>query len=539
MKRRIQIILFTILILIVFCLAASGCGNRKTEITSSSSQNDQTETALKSEESDTLVIAGDTVTSLNPLLNGDNDLTRLIFSGLLKYGKDGKMEMDLAENYSFDEETLTYTFHLREGIVWQDGELFTADDVVYTYNLLTQDEMLDTAIKSNYENIASVEEDGPYTVKITVKEKCSFMPYYFNVGILPKNLLEGDNINTTAFNTSPIGTGQYRLVSWNTDQIILEQNEFYYGDKSSIKKIIFKMTSDSTQKANLLSSGEAQIASLDPEEAVKFSDSEDYLLYSFETSEFYGISIDYSSRFWKENADSIYTLNYIIDKDAIIQEVLNGHGTAAYSPLQEYDISIASPESFSKENFASEMEKLGWEKNSDGIYTRKGQSFAFTIQVIQEDKTGTRIALQLQKQLQEAGISLKIEMVDKVSWDGTYDGTLNTLDVSGGPDALYKYFVTDASGNFMHYSNTSADTWLRSARYETDAQKQISLYQKFEAAYVKYGIQIPIVYPSRYYAADSRIKGIDKNLILCHDSGGILYNIEDWSIGSSDTQKST
>ena len=83
--------------------------------------------------------------------------------------------------------------------------------MVYTYNLLTQDETLDTDIKSNYENIASIEEDGPYTVRIRLKEKCSFMPCYFTIGILPKNLLEGDNINTTAFNTAPVGTGQYRL----------------------------------------------------------------------------------------------------------------------------------------------------------------------------------------------------------------------------------------------------------------------------------------------------------------------------------------
>lgn len=533
MKQRIYCI---ISILIIFCLTASGCGNRKSEISVSSVQNSQAESEEQSDISDTLVIAGDTVTSLNPLLNGDNDITRLIFSGLLKYGKDGKVYTDLAESYSFDEETLTYTFYLRKGVVWQDGEMFTADDVVYTYNLLTQDETLDTDIKSNYENIASVEEDGPYTVKITVKEKCSFMPYYFNVGILPKNLLEGDNINTTAFNTAPIGTGQYRLVSWDEDQIVLEQNELYYADKSSIKKIIYKMTSGSSEKAQLLASDEAQMAVLDSQEAAEFSESSDYTLYSFETSEFYGISMDYSSKFWTENADSIYVLNYIIDKDSIIQDVLNGHGTAAYSPLQISNISSESPVAFSAKNFASEMKKLGWKKNSNGIYTRNEQTFTFTLQVTQGDDISSRIALNIQKQFQEAGIDLKIETVSELSWNGTYDGAVSTFDASVSPDALYKFFVTDASGNFMHYSNTSVDTWLQSARYETDSDKRTALYQKFEAVYVKDAIQIPIVYPSRYYVMNSDIKGIDTDLILCSNSGGILYNISDWYIESSNAQ---
>ena len=536
MKRRIFCM---ISILLIFCLAAAGCGSRKSEISVSSSQGGQFEAKAQSGTSDTLVIAGDKITSLNPLLNGANDMTRLIFSGLLKYGKDRTLETDLAERYSYDEETLTYTFYLREGVVWQDGEMVTADDVVYTYNLLTQDETLDTDIKSNYENIASIEEDGPYTVRIRLKEKCSFMPCYFTIGILPKNLLEGDNINTTAFNTAPVGTGQYRLASWNGDQIVLEQNELYYGKKSSIKKIIYKIAENSEEKARLLESGQAQMASLDPRDASEFSGNQAYTLYPFETSEFYGISMDYSSPFWKENADSVYVLNYLIDKDSIIREVLNGEGTGAYSPLQTMDISSASPTEPSSEKFASEMEKLGWKKNSEGIYQRKGQIYSLTLQVSQGDEISAEIELQIQKQLEQAGIRLNIETVSALSWDGSCDGAISAFDVSCNPDSLYKCFVTGSSGNFMHYSNTSVDTWLRGARYEEDTDRQTALYQKFEAAYVKYGIQIPIVYPKRYYVISSQIRGFDTNLILCENSGGLLYNIENWSIGMKDMQETS
>ena len=145
----------------------------------------------------------------------------------------------------------------------------------------------------------------------------------------------------------------------------------------------------------------------------------------------------------------------------------------------------------------------------------------------------------IREQLEQAGIRLNIETVSALSWDGSCDGAISAFDVSCNPDSLYKCFVTGSSGNFMHYSNTSVDTWLRGARYEEDTDRQTALYQKFEAAYVKYGIQIPIVYPKRYYVISSQIRGFDTNLILCENSGGLLYNIENWSIGMKDMQETS
>ena len=532
MKKRIFCILT---ILLVFCLAVCGCGKGKQEDVPVSSSDSETDAKELSGQLNTLTIAGDPVASLNPLLNKDTDLTRLIFSGLLKYDASGNLIGDLAESYCYDEETLTYTFDLREGILWQDGELLTADDVVYTYNLLTQDETLDTDIKSDYENIASAEADGPYRVRITVKENCPFMLSYFTVGILPKNLLEGEQINATAFNTAPVGTGEYRLTSWNETQIILEQNEFYYGEKSAVKKIVYEMVSDSSQRARLLEEGKIQITALDPGEAAKFSEGGDYMLCAFDTSVFYGLFADYKSDFWKENADSLSAFNALIDKKDLIKNGLNGLGTAAYSPLQAFGISSADETAHSEENFALAMKKLGWKKDKEGIYTRGGQAFSFTLQVLKEDAVSQKLARLLQEQFQKAGIILQIEIVPELSWDQTYDGAISAFAVSGSPDALYKYFVTDASGNFMHYSNPAVDGLLKKARYETDSKKRELLYQKFEKAYIAYGIQIPLVYPKQYYAVSTQIRGIHTDLVLGENGSGLLRDIDNWSGASSDT----
>ncbi|MFR1214892.1 MAG: ABC transporter substrate-binding protein [Acutalibacteraceae bacterium] len=87
----------------------------------------------------TLVFAGEGQSVLNPLLNNTDDIQSIIFSGLMKYDGNNKPVADLAESYEYDENTKTYTFHLREGVKWHDGEVFTADDVVFTYSALTED----------------------------------------------------------------------------------------------------------------------------------------------------------------------------------------------------------------------------------------------------------------------------------------------------------------------------------------------------------------------------------------------------------------
>ena len=93
-----------------------------------------TVTAFAAEENKTLVYAGESESTINPLLNNHDELPDLIFSGLMKYDTNGKPVEDLAESYTFDKDTNTYTFKLRDGVKWHDGEAYNAEDVVYTYN---------------------------------------------------------------------------------------------------------------------------------------------------------------------------------------------------------------------------------------------------------------------------------------------------------------------------------------------------------------------------------------------------------------------
>ena len=142
----------------------SGCGSQteeKSEVAQETKKED-------SDLSNTLVYAGESEDTINPVLNNHDELPSIIFSGLMKYDANGAPIEDLAENYDYDENLMTYTFHLKDGVEWHDGEKFTADDVVFTYNLLTKDDSLTASITSNYEDIEEVTAEDDLTVKIVM-----------------------------------------------------------------------------------------------------------------------------------------------------------------------------------------------------------------------------------------------------------------------------------------------------------------------------------------------------------------------------------
>ena len=120
--------IFALLIVVIICFYVGGCSTKQ-----------DTGATGKDHLENTLVYAGEAESTINPLLNSHEELPELIFSGLMKYNAKGKPVPELAESYTYEPETFTYTFHLRKGVKWHDGKEFTAEDVVYTYTELTKD----------------------------------------------------------------------------------------------------------------------------------------------------------------------------------------------------------------------------------------------------------------------------------------------------------------------------------------------------------------------------------------------------------------
>lgn len=515
-----------------------GCGSKNdTESKGTDAATNGTE-ASKGDASDlsnTLVYAGEGTETINPVLDTHGELVTIVFDGLLVMDGNGKPTTCLAESFDYDEKNLTYTFHLRKDVKWHDGEPFNADDVLFTYDVLMNDTTISASTRSNYEDITDISAPDEYTVVITLGAPVAAMETYFTCGIMPKHLLEGEDINTTSFNQAPVGTGKYKLKEWDTagGMITFTRNEDYFGKVPNIETLVYKTVGDETTKATMLQSGEADLAWLNAKYAAQFRGNDSYSSWDFKTADYRGCAMDYRTEFWQKNGDSIGVLNYALDKELIVKQVLEGQGAIAYSPIQMNPLGTnpdANIYTYDLDKFASEMEKLGWKKGSDGIYERNGEKFHFTIQVREYEEERVDVANLVSNMLKKAGVEMEICFVTKFDWESGYNGFLAGYATQFDPDMAYVQFTTGGSDNTMEYSNKEVDELLKKARHTVDDAERLKIYGEFEKVYAEHPGVLLVAYLDGNYVGVKGVEGLNTSRTLGHHAVGVMWNIEEWTI---------
>lgn len=159
--------------------------------------------------------------NLIPALASDSashNVTQYIYNGLVKYDKDLNLVGDLAEYWEISDDKKVFTFYLKKGVKWHDGEEFTADDVKFTYEFMISDDT-PTAYDSDFRVVESVEVIDRYTVKVTYKEVLSPALASWGIWMMPHHALT-DKPSRSPLQRKPIGTGPYKLESWKAGQSI-------------------------------------------------------------------------------------------------------------------------------------------------------------------------------------------------------------------------------------------------------------------------------------------------------------------------------
>lgn len=298
----------------------AGCGNKAA--------------GTDAKDGNTLVYGSQDYTAINPALYEHGEINLLLFAGLTAHDENDKVVPGMAESWDWDAADNTYTFHIRDGITWQDGEKFTANDVKFTLEAIMNPDNA-SEIASNYEDITKIEVPDDKTVKISLKAPNVAMLDYLTIGILPAHLLKGKNLATDDFNRKPIGTGPYKLVSWDEGQsITMEKFDNHYAGVPKIDKVIFKIVEDTKARAMQLKSGELDMAQVPPNDAKQFEGNDEFKIYDMKTADYRGILYNFNNDLFKNNRELPNALSYAIDRQAIIDSVLLGEGQLAYSPLQ-------------------------------------------------------------------------------------------------------------------------------------------------------------------------------------------------------------
>lgn len=303
MKKKMVAVLLAagLVISLAACGGTSETGNTADVKTGNeeTADDEPAEEAENTEES-TLTYGSGDYTRINPAMDEHCEINVLLFNGLTAHDADDQVVPGLAESWDYDEDTYTYTFHIRDGIKWHDGEPFTADDVKFTIEaIMDPDNGSENA--PNYEDVQEITVTDDQTIAFKLAEPNVAFLEYMTMAILPKHLLDGEDMQESDFFRHPIGTGPYKLESWDAGQsIVMVKNEDYYLGSPKIDKVIFKIVEDDNTQAVQLQSGEIDMALLDPKNAQSFKDAEDYTCYDMTTSDYRGIMFNFGNDYWTE-----------------------------------------------------------------------------------------------------------------------------------------------------------------------------------------------------------------------------------------------
>lgn len=523
------------LLALALLLGTTACGSAESTSGESAGEESASEAATASgteEEPKTLVYGSSDYTRINPAMDEHGEINLLLFNGLTGHDGDNAVVPALAKSWDFDEETCTYTFHLEEDVRWHDGEPFTAEDVQFTIEAIMDPEN-GSENAPNFEDVEEITVIDDHTISFRLSAPNVAFLDYMTMAILPKHLLEGEDMQTSDFFRSPIGTGPYKLASWDEGQAItLEKNADYFKGEPNIDTIVFKIVPDDNAKALQLRAGELDLALLTPKDAATFADEEGFTCYDMETADYRGILFNFQNEYWQENRDLIPAVCYAIDREAIIDAVLLGQGMAAYGPLQRniYNYEDVEHYDYDPEKARAVLEAAGCVLGEDAFYTRNGEAVGFVISVGAGDQVRIDMAQIVAQQLREIGMDVTVDIPAQVDWSGQMAYLIGWGSPFDADDHTYKVFGTDKGANYSGYSNADVDRYLTEARESDDPAVRAEAYANFQKALAADPAFAFICYIDANYVADASITGIDADTVMGHHGVGIFWNVAEWTI---------
>lgn len=376
----------------------------------------------------TMEINGDPNFNLwNPSAYVDSDnIDPLIFSGLTKDNLQGLPAPDLATSWHATDHGLQWVFDLRKGVRWQNGQPFTAQDVLYTFNDVVLNPKLGANGASNYSDVTNVTANGKYQVVFHLKQPWSSLPAYltFFAPILPAQVLqhEGTKLWTdAAFGTQhPIGTGPYEVQSVQPGQsITLVRNPYYFGAKPSIPKIVFQIIPDATTVVSDLLNGDLNFAEVDDPQLISGLKRDPSLTVTrVPEQNYYNITLNGREAPFN-NVKVRQALEYAINRPAIIKGLLKGYGTVANGPIGPIQKYFYDP---NVENYPYDpakavrlLEQAGMRKGPGGKMYYHGKPFTIYMPTAQY---GYLVPLSelVQQYWKNIGVTANIKVMDFNSW---------------------------------------------------------------------------------------------------------------------------
>ncbi|MFA6393042.1 MAG: ABC transporter substrate-binding protein [Candidatus Paceibacterota bacterium] len=497
-------------------------------------------------------------TLVNPVLalsDADKDLVSLVYSGLMRKNPDGTFIPDLAESYTISPDGLTYTFVIKKEATFHDGTKVTADDIIFTI-----DKIKDPLLKStqNGWNIATVTKKDDRTVVFTLnKVYISFLDN-MTIGILPKHIwqnVKDSEFNISPFNIKAIGSGPYKIKSVNKNKdgipeeyVLKSFSDFTLGAPHISKLTITSFSNEKDLVQAILNGSINQAGGISSQNASAVEKSSN-TIHTASTPRIFGLFYNSANNKIFADPNVVKALNYAIDKQEIVNQVLYGYGTIINNPI---------PETIFKNNNTSTgidldkanalLNKSGWVMREDGIRTKGGTTtinktrkvgkktitekvkvnngpivrlgFSLTTGNTPELKRSTEI---IKAELSKIGVDVNIEKVyemgplNQIIQNREYEALFFGQKISHESDLFSFWHSSQRKNpglNISMYNNPKVDKILEDAQKTIDEEARNKKYKSFIEEFNKDLPALLIYSPKYLYTTSNELNNINLDTLI-------------------------
>lgn len=480
-------------------------------------------------------------------------VNRYVYENLVQYdAKDFGPTEGLAESWDTSEDGKEWTYKIREGMQWSDGEDITADDVVYTYTQMMEDPAMGAANGSLVQNFDSVEAPDDYTVVVTLKEPQAPNPGV-EIPVVPEHVWSAkDDPAGDDNDTEVVGSGPYTLESFEANQsITLKANPNFWRGAPKIDTIQYTYYTNSDAQVQALRAGDVDfVTGLSPEQLKALEGAEGVETNVGESRRFTALGINSGVETPEGEAYGTghealkdlkvrQALRQGIDTETLREQVMQDYATAATSFVPESFEQWHLPandtmDSHDPEAAKSLLDEAGWTEGADGIREKDGEKLSLRLLTDAQDPTEQSIGEFLTPWLKNLGVELKVESTDPDTISdrtlvGDYDMYITGWSVT--PDPEYQLSINtcasrpDAEGNGPTsqdgYCSEAFDELYKKQHTEFDEAKRIEYVHEALQQHYDDVAQITLWYPNQLEAYRSdRFTGFG----LQPTDGGVIGN---------------
>ena len=472
MKRIFALFLSVLLLAAVLC----ACGGTKPEEDAGGFGSDETSSSREIITGGELVVGisqdlGDSLDPYQMTAAGTREVLFNVYEGLIKPDATGDYVPAVASDYTVSEDGLTYTFPLRDGVLFHNGDAVTAEDVLYSFETCAATSN-ETDLIAALSAIEKIEADGDNQIVITLSEpSTAFLSYAAMVYIVPEGYSDQA--------TSPVGTGPFKFVSRSAQEsLVMEKFADYWGEAAYLDKVTFKIFEDANALMSALSAGSIDMVNhltIDQVDTVKGGD---FKVLEGTMNLVQALYLNNGVEPF-DNEKVRQAMCYAVNVDDILELTAAGYGaklgSSIYPSFTKYfDESLVDYYDYDVEKAKSLLAEAGY---PDG--------FSMTITIPSNYTPHMNVGEVLVEQLAQVGITATIEPVEWETWltevyaGRNFESTVIGFDAATlNAGALLNRWMSTNESNMINYDNPDYDAVMEEAAACTDEEQQTELYKE-------------------------------------------------------------